>query len=527
MHRKFFRNITIALLSALIVYELFVLIDGSWIAAQHLTTRMSTKVISDLANGVNPYGTEWLDDPNALPPTYYESGFFHIFPAVLITKLGLSVFISQSVTNILYVILTMVMSFISIKLMTGNVPFGLLTSSIMYYVVNSRDYALTRPDTLCTCIILLIICIIYRDSKKSEKKHEWLIAFLCVLQVFLKIHYGSITVAVVVYYFLKSFRKDEKEKYKIPCWITLGFKAAIITGIMIAFTQICFPTFFSTFIVRVIYMAKMNTENPDFAYLMGKWIEIFIRWWPVVIPMIAGLIISVTNLIRNKQNDYTDKQIEIFFIVNTIVNIIALCYMGMWSGNGLGYFNVMLVPQLVMGAIYFINKWKDNSKEKKFINIVTGAVCIVLIAVTVYHNRDIKFTPHGQILYDYGNEEVRAYFDGFGDGELLLSPNYAWYSLTTGRYQWDYGDQIYMPFDIGTSPRWNFLFPYTNRYSARMREYANEMLDKVNNKEYAVIITDDYNKLGLNLGLEEAFENAINENYQQDPETGFYLPKNE
>ena len=45
-----------------------VLFDSSWIAMQHLTTRMSTKIINDLANGVNPYGEAWIDDPNALPP---------------------------------------------------------------------------------------------------------------------------------------------------------------------------------------------------------------------------------------------------------------------------------------------------------------------------------------------------------------------------------------------------------------------------------------------------------------------------
>ncbi len=526
MSKKAVNILFTSLLCLLIGYEMLVLIDGSWIASQHLTTRMSTKVINDLAAGVNPYGAAWIENPNALPPTYYESGFFHIFPAVLMTKLGLSVFVSQSVTNIIYVILTMMMSFVCIKMMTGSVNLGLLASSVMYYVVNSRDYALTRPDTLCTCIILLIICIIYKDSKKSEKINEWLIAFLCVLQVFLKIHYGSITAAVVVYFFLKSFKKEEKEKYKIPCWVTLGLKAALITGIMIAYTQICFPTFFSTFIVRVIYMAKSNTENPDFAYLMGKWSEIFIRWWPVVIPMAASLMTGVVNLIRNKQDNNSERQMEIFFIVNTIVNIIALCYMGLWQGNGLGYFNVMLVPQMVIGAIYYLNKWINKYKDSKVVKTISLSVCVTSIVVTIFHNRDIKYTPHGPVPYDYGNEEARNYFDSFGDSELLLSPNYAWYSLSTGRYQWDYGDQIYMPFDIGTSPRWNFLFPYTNRYIARMREYANEMLNKVNNKEYALIITDNYNVLGLNLGLEEAFKKAIDKNYEQDDETGFYLPKN-
>ena len=523
--KKTVRTIFTVLICLLIAYEMVVLFDSSWIAMQHLTTRMSTKIINDLANGVNPYGEAWIDDPNALPPTYYESGFFHIFPAVVMTKLGLSVFISQGITNIIYVILTMVMAYICIKMMTGKTILGLLASSLMYYVVNSRDYASTRPDTLCTCIILLIISIVYKDAGKSEKINEWLIAFLCVLQVFLKIHYGSITVAVVVYYFLKSFRKDEKEKYKIPCWITLGCKAALITGIMIAFTQICFPTFFSTFIVRVIYMAKSNTENPDFAYLLGKWIEILLRWWPVIIPIIAGHVISIVNLIGNKNEDGSEKQIQLFFIINTVVNIIALCYMGLWSGNDIGYFNVMLVPQIIIASLYYLNRWIMRYRDSKVVKVSASAVCIAAITVTVFYNRDIKITPHGPIPYDYGNEEARAYFDSFGDSELLLSPNYAWYSLTTGRYQWDYGDQIYMPFDIGTSPRWNFLFPYTNRYIAGMREYANEMFEKVKNKEYALIIKDDYNVLGRNLGLESAFEEAIDENYVQDEETGFYLPK--
>ena len=40
------------------------------------------------------------------------------------------------------------------------------------------------------------------------------------------------------------------------------------------------------------------------------------------------------------------------------------------------------------------------------------------------------------------------------------------------------------------------------------------MLEMIDNKEYSLIITDKNNILGLRLGLEEAFVEALNQNYE-------------
>lgn len=534
--REYIKNIITVMLGLLIAYEFYILLYDSYLASQALTTRMSTKVIYDLGHGVNPYGKEWLKDPNALPPTYYESGFFHLFPAVLLVKLGVSVYYAQAIANIYHVALAMFAGFLCVKAYTKNRNYGLLAAAITYFVVFCNDYASTRPDTLCVALIYFVMFLIYKDyeiqisgaDNKFAYIYEWLIAFLCVLLVFLKIHYGSITAAVVVYYFVKMFRGKGSDtgdhcpaKKKIPRWIYLGLKAAVITIGMIAFVQILFPTFFSTFIVRVIEMFKTNVGGKDYAYLMSKWVTIFCMYWPLIIATLLGIGINFKNVIKNK--------IELFIAVNTIINIVALCFMGMWQGNGLAYFNVMLIPSLVVSAFYYVSKL--NSVEGGSIKglgnwkmIISVIFCVAGLCMAIIYSGNIKPRLWKPVPYDYANQITREYFDSFGDKELLLAPGYAWYSLSTGRYQWDYGDQIYMPNDIGTSPRWNFLFPYTNEYRGRMQDYCRSMIEKIENKEYGLIILDDNNVLGLFLGLEDEFEQAIEENYEVD-DRGYYLPK--
>lgn len=492
--------------------ELFYLIYNSICSVNVYMTNMSTKVIYDLANGVNPYGKEWLDNTSAVPVTYYESGFFHIFPAVLMMKIGLSVYTASAVTNIIYVIITMLVAAITAYAYSKNLTLSLLISSVSYFVINSRDFTVGRPDTLCTIIVFLILYLIYKDNENPKSINDYLIAFLCVLQVFLKIHYGSIVVAVIFYYFMKGFKR----------FLALGIKAAVITGLMLAFTQLLFPTFLSVFGVRVLYMLKLNAGDSDIIYLMKKWLKIVLKYMPFVIIMLVGHAVTIKKIFKDS--------IIGFLFVNNLFNIIGLCFMGMWQGNGLAYFEVMLTPSLLISSVYFVQLGLNELKvkdKKKLANILLS-VFILLSFVLALISNNVLYKNFSSIKESKeARNEMMIFLDKYQDEELLLSPRNSWYSLLRGRYQWDYGDQIYMPFDIGTSPRWNFLFPYTNKYRGRMTEYASSMVDKINNKEYALIEVINDNVLGLNLGLESAFEEAIENNYklQQFDVGEFYIPK--
>lgn len=508
-NRKFSRFVKIlisAIVAIVIIYELIYLIQVGIESICNRSTGISVKILTDLADGKNPYGKEWLFEDNSLPVTYWESGFFHILPSlVLIKLLHISPITSTVVVHIVYVIAAMVIMYMVVKKLTNSVLVSLLASSVLFVCLNPTYVNGIRPDTLCTVLIMMITLLVTNTKMKNSLK-EWILAVLCVLLLFLKIHYASVIVAVYIICF-----KNKR-------WIQLSVKNIFVGIIFCAITILIFPTFFSTFGIRIIQMFTSNNSNDDYAYMLYQWKELFIRYIPIFIVFIVGVVLSIKRIGSIFCNDAI-----LFLTTNIVVNILGLCYMGKWSGNFLAYHNVMIMPMIIICSMLFLARIVN--REDGVCVIITLLVVFSTIFLLAYYNDSYRI--HNVNLY-YSEHKYNEWIEDNKDKEMLLSPSCAQFAYDNDYYLWDWGDQIYLPYDIGTSPKWNALFPYTNQYRNKNIEYANMIMSKIQKKEYSLIVSDDYNEFGHKIGMKEDFWNAIKSNYElveKDDLVGYWIPK--
>lgn len=510
------------LLFAYLGYNLFGNVYRCVIDASVHETRMSTKIIYDFVNGVNPYSADWLYDDSSRPVTYYESGFFHVLPSVVIAKLfGVSVYAAAAITHLIYVFGALAVMILCVRRLTKSTLLAAVAANMYYYCLSVSLTTNVRPEILCSLCIVLIIYLLSFDSDKREtsKKatviREWIIAVLCVLLIFLKIHYASIIAAL---FFVFLYRKR---------LLAIVYKSLIVGILVTALCQIFFPTFFSTFGIRVIEMLRDNTEVKTIADMWRKWWTLFLLYpIPFVLVLLRGILPEsfvkdpefIKRYFTDKKNKLFSSDMSIFFTANVIINFIALCFMGKWPGNTITYHCVMIMPTLIIASTLIISYYA--SSYRKLGRYLLVAFVILTVAILISNNpiKKIKFSTYDARLE--ARDKEREELDMYKSDKMLLSHQKAFYALENDIYQWDFGDQIYIPYNIGTSPRWNFLFPYTNLYRDRNIAYANKMLEMIDNKEYSLIITDKNNILGLRLGLEEAFVEALNQNYEVIKEDG-------
>lgn len=500
-------NIIIGIITIFIfAYELIYMLQVGIESIYNESTSISIKILSDLAEGNNPYGTAWLYDNSSLPVTYWESGFFHILPSLLLIKLfHLAPITSTVVVHIAYVIIAMVLIFAIVNKITGLVSIAIFASNILFVCINPTYVNGIRPDTLCVLLILLITYVTLCEKLKNSTK-EWIIAIACILLLFLKIHYASVIVAV----YIVSFKKKR--------WIQLSIKNAVIGTILCIATVVFFPTFFSTFGIRVIQMFTSNNSNGDYTYMVYQWKELFVRYFPLFILLMLGSLLSIKRI-----KYICEKDIYLFLFSNIVVNILGLCYMGKWSGNFLAYHNVMIMPMIIIGSMVYLSKLTCNK------NVSGKLLAIIMVLFTLgllmHFNSSYRIHKPSTVPCEHSYNE---WIENNRDNEMLLSSSCAQFAYDNDYYLWDWGDQIYLPYDIGTSPKWNALFPYTNLYRNKNIEYANTALTKIKNQEYSLIVSDDYNEFGHKIGMKDDFWNAIQDNYElmeKDDLVGYWVPK--
>ena len=504
--------------SLLFVYEAVILVTRGLYYYYGDMVDMSTKFIRDLSQGINPYGKEWLYDETALPMTYYESGFFHLLPAALIAMIpGVDALAAGIIVHGIYVVLTVAAMYFFVRNLTKSKAYGMAAAGISFFVINIGCTVCNRPDTLCACLIILGMNIMLEESRShifgsDNKIREWQMAVILVMLMYLKIHYASIMVAVIFVY-LKNIKNKR-------VWF-LGLKTMAVGIIVTAVTQLLFPTFFSTYGIRVYQMFTANTDHGDIEYMLQKWKDLFMFHIPLAVVTVVISIVFIKSIGRIFKDDF-----GLFMSVNIMVNLIALCFMGMHKGSYLSYHNIMLMPVLIAVGVYLV-----SLLSRKYRILGSSAALVffgIYVCMLVNNNEKPEITDYADLRMQ--RQENYAFFDEYSNGKMLISSAKCAYAYTHDLYQWDYGDQIYMPADIGTSPKWNFLFPYTNLYRERNREYGLSVLEQINNKEYSLIVTDSYNIFGIGIGLWEEIPAAIEENYEVIKEEGdgfvkYWVPK--
>lgn len=459
------------------------------------------KVVDDFSKGINPYGLEWLDDYNSNPSVILASGFINAFLAVLIKIVfGTSANCACVIMSFIYVIIAQVSMYWLVKKGTSNSTLGLLAAMLIFFSTRRLGYLCLRPDVFC---LICIIWIIYIYEESIEKgfsiKRITLVSLLSMIVVFSKIHYALILFSLLLT--LLVFRK----KYFVQLLIGIIISLFIFTFCF----QILFPTFFSTFIVRIYQMIIEMINPADNNVTAGIGVGVSIHKWKELLKeyFFCFFIIAFYAVLHIKKIFKSiKKEIYFFEFLNLFIAILALCVLGSRSDSALQYHYVMLMPFAILVAMRCLNKVNFaflDQREVISIFFIFSAIESFMICMPQINMEDLK-NQIEEYKYVYSLIEN-------SDGKVMLSTNFAPIAINENIYIWNYGDQGYLT----PLKEDSIFFPYTNEICERNKAYYKTIVNEVNNKEFSIIIINQYTPYSLGvLGDYSDLEKAINQNYE-------------
>lgn len=484
------------------------------------------KLVDDLASGYNPYTCNALLQSE--PPVVVDSGFINVLPSVILVKLfRLPASLAIYITNLAYSVLIIFVT----KRIINNLNFSLgikdknikvVMLCVIAWVLTFQQRAtilVTRPDIFCCLVLLFIIDLYTKPVFKIQS--IYISSFLCVVIAFAKIHYAVIAVSVLVFFVCR------KEKCRSLLYLLQFSVSGICFAIlMFAATQYFFPTYLSEWIPRIIAMFTQNVsiEKASISVLIYKLKRMTVKLLPAIFIILYGYM-KHFGLDNNRT----------FLSINIVVNFLVLLYTGRHDGADLWYFFVMLVPSVILLAADTISRLKV--KEGVYLlacAFVLGGCCVNLAPI-------VKSTAEVSSKADTFSKAYSLLRE-YESSEMYLSPVLSNYCIENKVYNYNYGDGFYFVDSIFADnlyekfPLSETLLPYTKEIYYQHEKYENEMLLKVKNREYSVIVLDRVDCIPYT--IRDFFEKQIEENYEMieelpiqyltsETKLSFWIPKGE
>ena len=146
------------------------------------------KVVDDFAGvreRINPYSTDYYDVMEG-PPVLLDSGFLHVFPAVVFMDIfHVSATFSVYVMNFIYFVLALLAIFSIVFMTTRKLPLSLFAVAIESLCLRRHGVLVARPDILATVFILIaIFLLIYHYLRNQHPKWLVTVLALCCIIIF-------------------------------------------------------------------------------------------------------------------------------------------------------------------------------------------------------------------------------------------------------------------------------------------------------------------------------------------------------
>lgn len=464
------------------------------------------KVIDMFAKGDNPYSVAWLKG-NEAPPVLLDSGFLHVFPAVLFQKLfDVPASLACWIGNLIYVVLAGIIIYIVANKLTRSSLLALIAMCIQLTTMRRHGLLCSRPDMMAVVLLLMItyICI------KERKTYDYIIiAVLSVLILFSKIHYAVIVVSVGIHIIYEMFlEKNIKNGIKrLATFVVSGMVTLLISiFLMMKFVPMHLPVWG----IRLWNMFSYNTGNKSSQYktVYDKFTALFHEYsyikYVVIISVVGFAITFIcSKVMRDRGSKLScDRDFKIdnisFLIINAIINAVALLFVGRHDGAVLWYFYCMLMPTVILLAVCLLS----HLKVVRYVQILILLLgCIKMIYPTVmqsYYMDVNRFDTVYSLVEEYESDQ------------MYLTPMLSNYSIMHNHYNFSYGDTVFLPQTDSISPQLLEKIPYVDDINKRFNEYQDVIIETVKNREYSIIVTDAVDGQPAS----EEFHEALSANYQ-------------
>lgn len=478
------------------------------------------QVVNLFAQGINPYDAAYLSTDEA-PRVLLDSGFFNVFPAVLLVKLFhfLPLF-SLYFMNLIYIVLAAALIYLLVWKLTKEHVLSLTAAFLELFCMRRSVLLVARPDTLAE-VLLLLILYIFLTSIYLQREWTWQLpvtALLCVLIAFLKVHYATVALSILVFLAIR----DRRKAFMFILWTFLA-------GVLITLAvYILYPTHLSVWIVRLyemfISVARKNSIS-TIMYVAGKWKKLFIMFMPVFLitgfGFCAGIISSIRERSRgSKPADVSSMRlVDRFLIINIVINVFALLLLGKHDGASLWYFFYMLMPSMFLYASLFIKYKTANLKIGHLLRAAFSIACIIAImgegAVVLKQQQQIS-------RIEESHQEAYAVIEKYASAEMFLTSQLSVYAIDRNIYNFDYGDTCFIPSTRILNEHLEKLLPYTNSIEDKYNGYWSTVLQKIEDKEYSLFTINESFSIP---SLPDDCITALEENYRIVQEIKVYSDK--
>lgn len=480
------------------------------------------KVADDFANGMNPYSIDYYNTMG-VPPVVLDSSFLNVFPAVIFANVfQVSITYSVYFMNFIYFILALLIMYFIIFMITKNISLSLFAVIVEAICLRRHGLLVARPDVLAT-VFLLLILFLFIYYHLCDRFPWWFIpsiAICCIMVFYLKIHYAMIGVAL--FFFFIIF--DRKQALRF-----MFFLVAFGCGFYILIDYF-FPMHFSSWVVRIYEMLQGLESNngggeSGLHYVFTKWYQIFKMFFPIMCLTLFGIVRRVLCFIRKIEAN----RIEDFLVINIIFNSIALCILGQHRGANLWYFFFMLMPSVIIYAVMVLVSI-DIKNRNWVIN------CIIALSLLLLMNQYKSILPYRSYGGE-GHEEAYEIIREHESPNMILSSHLALYSMERDIYNYNYGDNCFLPSLHLENEVIHSIIPYTNQIREMYSLQAEQILEDINKEKYSLITTDSIDVPLAEFGLSDEFQAALENHYElhkelttvldvQNIQTWFWIPKN-
>ncbi|MBQ7563124.1 MAG: hypothetical protein IJT16_03940 [Lachnospiraceae bacterium] len=482
------------------------------------------QVVQDLSKGINPYALDYLSTDEA-PRVVLDSGFLNVFPALLLVRVfGLSPAPALYIMGFIYLAASMVLIGVITKKLTGDLTLSLYSAILLFFCLRRWGLLCVRPDTLAETLMLILILSIVEN--RVSYADTVLRAFFLVLIVYLKPHYALI--GLMVFFFEMKNRK----------LLTFLLSGSILFAGSVLIVNAVFPTHLSVWGIRLYEMfTGVGGGSAGFIYALDKWKRLFVMFFPVFLLTLWGGLRHTILFFTDKAHFYAEvSENNLSYVwVNIIVNALALTYLGRHDGADLWYFYFMLIPSMILIAMYNLHGIMQTSGNWMLILVIFSLCCFAGLFTTA-----LSLSPRPKYIRRWEESQGKAYalLDRYRSEDMILSSPLAYYGTMNGIYNFNHGDLCYLPVTRADSGILKLLFPYVNEFEDKYKDYALMVLEKLRNREYSLVTIDSIDTPFEIFGKEDEFRSLLEENYDladefevfveaQGMETYFYIPKKE
>lgn len=435
---------------------------------------VNVRFTQSILDGNNPffrrekvaYGTE--------PPIVYEYAFVNSLVCALVSILiGGNTLVAHYIVSFLAMIGTGLLGagFVGQKSKTTVGP--TLCFVLLMFCHWRYGYISAAPDSMGLLLTVLVLYIATRDNFKYK---EILCCLGLILIFYTKQYMVGICFSLFIYFLMVSGKSAIK--FLVMC--------LILTPISIIVVTIFMPYYWEYSVLFLLLGSQGRPLIDGLKYVLEQFSYLSFIFAGLYIVMIAWL--TKQCVAKNDNGERKSLGNIRLFIINIIVQIVAVAYFARNDGTYLTYFLQMLYPSIVIVSTIAL----DNTEWCK-LKWVSYIICGMCVLFTVY------FGWHKLPMHSLSNEEREVWQEAYSFLDENRDKGEISHYYSTSMYGYYHGDSLFQTGHDGCineiayrrwekSPLYQKIFPEAKFIMEETFDYRNITLEKIKEHQISVVV---------------------------------------